>query len=142
MQPRRKKKVLSAKMTGQTCETLKDLAERTYLTTVRLYLCSTSMHWPADEIIERNITSSDVEFLEGEDEEKKSNHPIEKVTRKAKDKPENTRVLIDKAKNSLMTSDLSGLQVDVEMNDNRSVHDQMIDKRTYFINWQPGGLRK
>ena len=100
------------------------------------------MHWPADKIIERNITSSDVEFLEGEDEEKKSNHPIEKVTRKAKDKPENTRVLIDKAKNLLMTSDLSGLQVDVEMNDNRSVHDQMIDKRTYFINWQPGGLRK
>ena len=73
---------------------------------------------------------------------KKSNHRTVKATKKAKDKPENTRVLIDKAKHLLMTSDLSGSQADVEMNDNRSVHDQMIDKRTYFINWQPGGLRK
>jgi hypothetical protein len=93
----------------------------------------------ADNIIERNITSSDVEFLEGEDEDKKNN---DKGTRKAKDKPENSRVLIDKARHMLTTSDLSGLQADVEMNDNRSVTDQMIDKRTYFINCQPGGLRK
>jgi hypothetical protein len=97
------------------------------------------MSMQADNIIERNITSSDVEFLEGEDEEKKNKG---KVTRKAKDKPENTRILIDKARHMLTTSDLSGLQADVEMNDNRSVLDQMIDKRTYFINWQPGGLCK
>jgi hypothetical protein len=97
------------------------------------------MRMQADNIIERNITSSDVEFLEGKDEEKKNDG---KVTRKVKDKPENTRVLIDKARHMLMTSDLSGLQADVEMNDDRSVHDQMIDKGTYIINWQPGGLRK
>ena len=76
------------------------------------------MNKQANNVIERNITSSDVEFLEGEDEEKKNNG---KVTRKAKDKPENTRVLIDKARDLLTTSDLSGLQADVEMNDNRSV---------------------
>ena len=92
---------------------------------------------PADNIIERNITSSDVEYLVGEDEEKKNDGKV----RKAKDKPENTRVLIDKARHMLTTSDLSGLQADVEMNDNRSVPYQMMDKRTYFINWQPGGLR-
>lgn len=128
MQPRRKKVVLSAKRTSQICETLttmKDLAERNYLTLVRLYSCSMNMQ--ADNIVERNITSSDVEFLEGEDEEKKDNG---KATRKGKDKPEkgkdkpeNTRVLIDKARHMLTTSDLSesGLQADVEMNDNRSV---------------------
>jgi hypothetical protein len=65
MQLHRKKTVLSNKRVGQNCETTEDLEERNYQIWVRFHLCSTSM-W-ADDDIERDITSSDVDFLEGGD---------------------------------------------------------------------------
>jgi hypothetical protein len=83
----------------------------------------------ADDDIERNITSSDIEFLEGEDEKEGNAR-----TSKKKDKPESTRTAIENAKNvfKLTTSDLSGLEheaasEDVNMNDS-SVFDKTIDK--------------
>ena len=62
----------------------------------------------ADDNIERNITSSDVEFLAGDELEDKTTRG--KTTRKKI--PENTRSLIDKARHALMTPDLSGVQPD------------------------------
>ena len=63
--------------------------------------------------IEQNITSSDIEFLDGKDSVKKS-----KATMIVKDKPENTPASCDDA---LTTADLSGLKhkasEDVDMND-------------------------
>jgi len=92
---------------------------------VGLHLCSTSM-W-ADDDIERNITSSDVEFLEGEDLKKKSNV---KTLRKIKDKPESSHASIDNARHVLATPDLSGLkrkadEDDDDMNNIMSVLDQI-----------------
>jgi hypothetical protein len=55
----------------------------------------------ADDYIERNITSSDVEFLEGEDFNEESD-----VSKKIKDKPESPRASIN---NTLATPDLPGL---------------------------------
>jgi hypothetical protein len=118
MKLHREQRALSVKRVHRTCATLattKDQEERrTYQTLVRLHLCSTSM-W-ADDDIERNVTSSDVEFLEGEDLKKKSNV---KTSRKIKDKPESSRASIDNARHVLATSDLSGLKrkADDDMND-------------------------
>lgn len=72
MQLQRKRMVLSVKRVGQNCTTTKDPKERNYQTLVRFFLCSTSM-W-ADDDIERNITSSDVDFLEGNEEKKTRSH--------------------------------------------------------------------
>jgi hypothetical protein len=107
------------KRVGQICSSLaptKDLAERTYQSLVRIRLCSTSMRL-ADDYIERNITSSDVEFLlEGSDVEKKHTN-----TRKIK-----TNL---KPQSASMTTDLSGLKdCDVDMNDIMLVPEQMTDK--------------
>lgn len=133
----------SAKRVGQICATAtrtlattKDLVGiRTYQTSVRLHLYLTST-WRADDILDRNITSSDVEYLEGRDLEKKSSG---KTTRKIKDKPESTRVSIDNARHMLTASDLSGFQADcdIDMNEIALVIDQMIDKGTYFIAHSP-----
>lgn len=121
MQLRRKKKVLSMKKIGQsrtTRATTRDLAGRSYLTSVRLHLCSTTVL--ADESnLERNITSSDVEYLTGRDGEKEGDGKVSKKTRKIKDKPEHhdTRSFIDKARQ--MTPERSGVMVDgdVDMSD-------------------------
>ena len=89
-----------------------------------------------DNNVEQNITSSDVEFLEGEDKEKMS---YGKTIRKTKGAgfQENTCDFIDKARHALTTSklDLSGLQDDgdVDMNNIMLVPDQMIDKGTYYF---------
>jgi hypothetical protein len=77
MQPQRKKMVLSAKrvlllVVSQNCATTKDLEERNYQTLVRFRLCLTSIMMQADDDIERNVTSSDVEFLQGEEDIEKS----------------------------------------------------------------------
>jgi hypothetical protein len=88
------------------------------------------MRMLTDYNLERNITSSDVDFLEGEDEEKKSNAKVPKK----KNKPENAHVSVDNAKHVLTTPDLSGLEhkadSDVVMNDVdiMSVLDLIIDK--------------
>lgn len=139
MQLRKEKKGLSLKHSVRsTLATTEDLAKQSYQISVRLHLCLASI-W-ADDNIERNITSSDIEFLEGEDEEKKS---ISKTTRKKKDKPENSRTSIDKAKHALTASDLSsGLQADgdVDMNDIMLVYDQIIDKGltlSHTARWTP-----
>jgi hypothetical protein len=132
MKLHREQRALSVKRVHQTWATLattKDQEERrTYQTLVRLHLCSTSM-W-ADDDLERNITSSDVEFLEGEDLKKKS---IVKTSRKIKDKPESSRASIDNARHVLATSDLSGLKRkaddDDDMNDIMSVLDQICTTR-------------
>ena len=80
-----------------------------------------------DYNLERNITSSDVDFLEGEDEEKKSNAKVSK-----KNKPENAHVSVDNAKHVLTTTDLSSLEhkanSDVVMNDVDIMSVQIIDK--------------
>ena len=122
--------------------TMKDLEEgRAYQTLVRFHVCSMSM-W-ADDDIERSITSSDVEFLEGEDSKKKSNT---KTSRKIKDKPESTRASIDNARRALATPDLSGLKRkadDDDMNDIMSVLDQIIDKElTLSHSAKKGKLRQ
>ena len=80
-----------------------------------------------DDDIERNITSSDVEFLEGEDLKKKGNA---KTSRKIKDKLQSTRASIDNARHVLVTPDLSSLKRkadddDDDMNDIMSVLDQI-----------------
>jgi hypothetical protein len=137
MKLHRKRMALSAKRVGQTCATLattKGLEERrTYQPLVRLPLCSTSM-WTEDDI-ERNITSSDVEFLEGEDLKKKGNA---KTSRKIKDKPQSTRASIDNARHVLATPDLSGLKRkaddDDDMNDIMSVLDQIDQISTFTRN--------
>ena len=118
-----------------TLATTKDLEGKTYRITVslRLHLFSTSItaHDLADDI-ERNITSSDVEFLEGHEEEDSGKKNKATTGMVIKDKPESiTDNAID---NALTTSDLSGLQndasEDVEMNDAdiMSVFDQINDK--------------
>ena len=89
-----------------------------------------------DNNVERNIMSSNVEFLEGEDKEKTSyGKTIRKV--KGAGSQENTHDFIDKARHVLTmpTSDLSGLQDDgnVNMNNIMLVPDQMIDKGTYYF---------
>jgi hypothetical protein len=102
---------------SQIRETLgEDPVGKKYQTTVRLHLCSTSM-W-ADDDIERNITSSDVEFLEGKDSNKKSNA---KTLGKVKDKPESEP--FNNAGHVLTTPDLTGLihDDDVDMSDIMSV---------------------
>lgn len=132
---------MSAKRVGQICATTNQ-EERNYQTLVRFHLYLTSM-WADDDTIERNITSSDVEFLTGEDVEK-----VSKGTTK-KDKQESNRVhaFVDNAKHVLTTPDLSGFEggadsEDVVMND-MSVLDQIIDKElTLYYNTQPGGPRK
>ena len=85
-----------------------------------------------DDNLEQNITSSDIDFLEGEDEEENSNAKISKK----KDKPaESAHVSVDNTKHALTTPDLSGLEhkadSDVVMNnvDIMSVLDQIIDKK-------------
>ena len=129
MKRHREQRALSVKRVRQTWATLattKDQEERrTYQTLVGLHLCSTSM-W-ADDDIERNITSSDVEFLEGEDLKKKSNV---KTSRKIKDKPESSCASIDNARHVLATLDLSGLkhkadEDDDDMNNIMPVLDQI-----------------
>jgi hypothetical protein len=87
MQLHRKKKVLSEKrVLGQNCATTKAQdhwqEERKYQPLVRFRLCLTSI-W-ADNDIERNITSSDVEFLEGEDKDD--------MSEAKKDKPERASI--------------------------------------------------
>jgi len=58
----------------------------------------------ADDDLERNITSSDVEFLEGED--LKGSSKV-KASRKIKDKPESTRMSIDNTRRTLVNMGLS-----------------------------------
>ena len=106
---------------------MEGLEGKTYQILVRLHLHSMSMC--ADDDIERNITSSDVEFLEGDNSKDKSNA---KKTRKvnSKDKPESADVPFNNTRHVLKTSDLSASLIhndDVDMNI-MSVHDQMIDK--------------
>jgi hypothetical protein len=120
-----RKKVLSAKRVGQNCATTKDQEERNYQTLVRFHLYYSTSMW-ADDDIERNITSSDVEFLTGEDVEKVSNGTTKK------DKQESNHAFVDNAKHVLTTPDLSGFEggansEDVVTND-MSVLDQIIDK--------------
>jgi hypothetical protein len=90
-----------------------------------------------DDDIERNITSSDVEFLEGKDSKKENNATS---LRKGKDKPESARASFDNARHGLTTPDLTGLHEDddVDMNDIMSVHDQMIDNELTLAHRQPG----
>jgi hypothetical protein len=82
----------------------------------------------ADDLddIERNITSSNVEFLEGRDSDskKKSNATLRKV----KDKPESASASFDNTRHS---PDVPGLihDHDDDMNDIMSVHDQMTPSR-------------
>lgn len=130
MQLCRKHTALSAEGVGQACTklvTMKDLKKRTYRTLVRLlHLCEHLGWW---YILERNITSSDVEFLEGEDSVKeKKVKTFESL--KIKDKPEGSRV--DNARHVLATPDLPGLKhkdSDVDMmSDIMSVLDQKTDK--------------
>jgi len=84
----------------------------------------------ANDDIERNITSSDVEFLEGNDSKENSN-TTSKTMRKVKDKTESAHAPFD---NALTTPDLPGTlathdDVDIMMDDIYvSVHDQIIDK--------------
>jgi hypothetical protein len=69
--------------------------------------------WPDDlDDLERNITSSDVEFLTGEEEEKSK-------AKSSKDKPEGTRASI----NAKATSDLSGFEhkADIVMDDSDTI---------------------
>ena len=98
--------VLSTKTVGQIHAALammEDLEKKTYQTLVRLHFCPMSMC--ADDEIERNITSSDVKFLEGDDSKEKSNA---KKMRKVKDKPESADVSFNKTRHVLTTSlDLS-----------------------------------
>lgn len=88
----------------------------------------------ADDEIERNITSSDVEFLEGEDNK-------EKTTRKeVKKKPASVSASFNNARHVLTTPDLS---VDVDMNDIMSVFDSTKTfKKELTLCTQPGGPRK
>jgi hypothetical protein len=93
----------------------------------------------ADDDIERNITSSDVEFLEGDDSKEKSNA---KKTRKVNSK-DSADVSFNNTRHVLTTSDLSGASLihdgDVDMNI-MSVHDQMIDKEltlSHVARWSP-----
>ena len=70
-----------------------------------------------DDDIERNITSSDVEFLEGEDHK-------EKTTKKeVKNKPASVSASFNNARHVLTTPDLSADHLDVDMNDIMSVFD-------------------
>ena len=86
------------------------MKEKTYLTSVRFHLCLKGM-WADDNYIERNITSSDVEFLEGNDGEKESNGK-----KKGKmSKPEKRTSVVDKARRYYV-----------------SIPSQ-VDKGTYFI---------
>jgi hypothetical protein len=140
MKLHREQRALSVKRVHQTCTTLammKDQEERrTYQTLVRLYLCFMSM-W-ADDDIEQNITSSDVEFLEGEDSKIKGNV---KTSKKIKDRPESTHVSIDNARHVLVTPDLSGLKrkaaADDDMNEIMSVLEHMIDKELTLLHTVP-----
>jgi hypothetical protein len=93
----------------------------------------------ADYDKERNITSSDVEFLEGRDVEKENNV---KTTWGGKDKPESTPSRASSIEHVSMSSDLSGFQAadcDADMNDIMLVMDQMTDKRDLLYHTQPGG---
>lgn len=113
--------VLSAKMVGTTLATMGNLEEKTYQTSVRLRLRLKSSMWADTNDIERNITSSDVEFLEGGDSQKKSDTMMSK---KVEDKQESAHAPFDSASHVLTTSDLSGVihSEDVEMNDVMSVY--------------------
>jgi hypothetical protein len=67
--------------------------------------------------IERNITSSNVEFLQGRDEDE----DLECIaTRKIKGKPESTSV------EHVLTSDLSGLQTDIDYDHDVDMNDIML----------------
>ena len=102
-------------------------------------MCSSCLRLWADDsnILERNITSSDVEFLEGRDFKENSSA---KTSRKIKDKLENAHASIDSNARhvpvlTLTTPDLSGLKhkadcdnVDMNDSDIMSVLDQIIDK--------------
>ena len=82
----------------------------------------------ADGDIERNITSSDVEFLEGEDSKEKDDAKTSRKVGKDKLPVESARASSDNARHVLTTPDLSGLLHDEDVDMNVSVHDQMIDK--------------
>lgn len=115
------------------------MKEKTYLTSVRFHLCLKGM-WADDYYIERNITSSDVEFLEGNDGEKESNGK-----KKGKmSKPEKRTSVVDKARPLLTIPDLSGLQDDgdVDMNDIMLVFHHKLTKGLTLSHTQPGELRK
>jgi hypothetical protein len=121
LQLHRKKKVLSGKrLLGQNRTTSMDQRERKYQPLVRFRLCLTSVVCADhDDDIERNITSSDVEFLEGEDKDDMSDAKTSK-----KDKPEKTRASIH---NALTTPNLSGLEhTDVNMNISESGLDMSV----------------
>lgn len=76
-------------------------------------MCSMRMLADDSDDIERNITSSDVDFLEGEDAEPEDvDEKTNTKTSKTKDKPESAHVSVD----NLTIPDLSSLEHDVDMN--------------------------